>query len=103
MARAHFVVGAAHEAFGGTHGGALYALLDAVCMLALLPALPAGQHAVTHDLHVSMMRTVRPGARCDLEGQVVRIGRTLAFIEGVARVDGQVVASARVTKSLTNA
>ena len=103
VAHAHFDAGAAHEAFGGIHGGVLYALLDAVCMLALLPTLPGGRHAVTHDLHVSMMRPVRPGALCRLEGRVARAGRTLAFIDGIARVDGQVVASARVTKSLTDA
>lgn len=103
VAHAHFDADAVHAAFGAIHAGALYALLDAVCMLALLPALDAGQHAVTHDLQVSVMRPVRPGTRCHLEGRVVRKGRTLAFIDGIARVDGQPVASARVTKSLTGA
>lgn len=101
VAHAHFDAGDLHAAFGGTHGGVLYALLDAVAMLALLPALGAGQHAVTHDLHVSMMRPVPPGARCRLEGRVARKGRTLAFIDATAWVGDQLVASARVTKSLT--
>ncbi len=92
-----------HLAFGGLHGGVLYALMDAVAMLALLPTLTATQHAVTHDLHASMMRAVAPGARCRLSAHVVRQGRTLAFIEAGVRVDGAVVASARVTKSITGA
>lgn len=103
VAHAHFDATAVHAAFGGIHGGALYALLDAVAMLALLPSLPPSRHAVTHDLHVSMMRPVAPGARCHLQGRVVRQGRTLAFLDATAEVDGQVIASARVTKSLTPA
>lgn len=101
MAHAAFDVMPHHLAFGGLHGGVLYALMDAVSMLALLPTLSPAQHAVTHDLHASMMRSVAPGARCRLSAQVIRQGRTLAFIEASARVDGAVVASARVTKSIT--
>jgi uncharacterized protein (TIGR00369 family) len=96
----HFDAAEPHSAFGGLHGGVFYALLDAICMLALLPALSESEHAVTHDLHVSMMRPVAPGTRCVLEGRLIRKGRTLAFLEGVARADGQVIASARVTKSI---
>ena len=100
-AHAHFDAGEAHSAFGGLHGGVFYALLDAICMLALLPDLSESEHAVTHDLHVSMMRSVPPGTRCALEGRVVRRGRSIAFMEGVARAaDGKVIASARVTKSI---
>lgn len=100
-AHAHFDAGEAHAAFGGLHGGVFYALLDAICMLALLPELSDAEHAVTHDLHVSMMRSVPPGTRCELEGRVLRKGRSIAFMEGVARADGRVIASARVTKSIT--
>ena len=101
VAHACFDVMPHHLAFGGLHGGVLYALMDAVSMLALLPTLTPAQHAVTHDLHASMMRSVAPGARCRLSAQVIRQGRTLAFIEAKACVDGAVVASARVTKSIT--
>ena len=101
VAHARFDVQAQHLAFGGLHGGVLYALMDAVSMLALLPKLAPAQHAVTHDLHASMMRTVAQGACCQLSAQVLRQGRTLAFIEATARVEGALVASARVTKSIT--
>lgn len=99
-AHAHFDMGPQHLAFGGLHGGALYVLLDAVCLLALLPALAPGQHAVTHDLHISMMRPVAAGAHCQLTARVIKLGRSLAFLEASATVNGQVVASARITKSL---
>jgi uncharacterized protein (TIGR00369 family) len=103
VARAHFVATPATLAFGGVHGGVLYALTDAVCMLALLPALDPSQHAVTHDLYVSVMRPVPPGAVCRLSARVLRHGRTLAFLESTAEVDGKIVASGRVTKSIVGA
>ncbi len=103
VARAHFVATPATLAFGGVHGGVLYALTDAVCMLALLPALDASQHAVTHDLYVSVMRPVPTGAVCCLSARVLRLGRTLAFLEATAEVEGRIVASGRVTKSIVAA
>lgn len=102
VANAWFDVGPQLVAFGGLHGGVHYLLMDAVAMLALLPLLEPDQHAVTHDLHASVIRPVAPGARVRLCGRVVRRGRNLAFIDVTAQVDGEVVASARVTKSLTS-
>jgi acyl-coenzyme A thioesterase PaaI-like protein len=67
----------------------------------LVPHLADSQHAVTHDLHVSFMRSIPTGARCDLCASVSRIGRTLAFLEVSAHVDGKLVATARITKSIT--
>lgn len=102
VAHAYFDVKPHHIGFGSVHAGALYALMDAVGMLALLPTLKASQHAVTHDLHVSVMRPVPADTRCRMTGAVVRQGRTLAFMEVTARVNDAVVATARVTKSLTS-
>ena len=102
QARASFVVGPQHVAFGGLHGGVLYALMDAVSMLALLTRLEPAQHAVTHDLHVSVMRGAVSGDRVMLEGRVARLGRSLAFVDAAARVGETVVATARVTKSLVS-
>ncbi len=101
VAHAHFFSTPALATFGGTlHGGALTALCEVIGFLALAPALSEQQHAVTHDLHVSLMRAVPAGARCDLSARVARLGRTLAFIDVEANVEGQLVASARITKSL---
>jgi len=85
---------------GQLHGGALSVLFEVAAFLALVPLLQESQHAVTHDLHVSLMRPVPTGVRCDLEARVVRSGRTLAFIEVSAYVDSKQVASARITKSI---
>lgn len=99
----HFPVTDDLAAFGGLHGGALYSLLDATCLLALLPLLGKSEHAVTHDLHVSVMRAAPVGSTVTITGRVVRRGKQLAFLEARAECDGKLVAAARVTKSIVAA
>jgi len=82
------------------HGGVVTTLLDTACYLALLPQLSDGEHAVTHDLTVSLIRPVPADARVDVVGSVVRRGRAVAFLRAEAIVDGEVVAAAQVTKSV---
>jgi uncharacterized protein (TIGR00369 family) len=82
------------------HGGVVYTLLDVAAFLALLPHLADSEHAVTHDLTVSLVRPVAAGARVEVVGSVVRRGRTVAFLRSEALVDGVVVATAQVTKSV---
>ena len=85
---------------GAMHGGIAYALLDVVCFLALLPMLARGEHAVTHDIHVSVLRPVLPDQEVELRGRVVQKGRSLAFCESEAWAGGKLTSTARVTKSL---
>jgi uncharacterized protein (TIGR00369 family) len=85
---------------GLLHGGVVTTLLDTACYLALLPQLSDDEHAVTHDLIVSLLRPVAADQRVDLVGTVLRRGRTLAFLRAEAAVEGQVVAAAQVTKSV---
>lgn len=85
---------------GTLHGGVVPLLLDGAAYLALSPLLADDEDAVSHDLHFSLLRGVRVGERIELRGSVVKKGRTLAFLEAVASVDGRVVATARITKSL---
>jgi uncharacterized protein (TIGR00369 family) len=82
------------------HGGVVTTLLDTACYLALLPQLSDDEHAVTHDLTVSLIRPVAADARVDVVGSVVRRGRAVAFLRAEATVDGEVVAAAQVTKSV---
>jgi uncharacterized protein (TIGR00369 family) len=82
------------------HGGVVYTLLDVAAFLALLPQLSDQEHAVTHDLSVSLVRPVPAGTRVDVTGSVVRRGRAVAFLRWEATVDGTVVAAAQVTKSV---
>jgi uncharacterized protein (TIGR00369 family) len=85
---------------GVLHGGVVYTLLDVAAFLALLPELSDQEHAVTHDLSVSLVRRVAAEARVDVIGSVVRRGRAVAFLRAEASVDGAVVAAAQVTKSI---
>ncbi len=62
------------------HGGVVYTLLDVASFLALLPHLRDGEHAVTHDLSVALLRPVAAGTRVDITGSVLRRGRAVAFV-----------------------
>ncbi|WP_205695456.1 PaaI family thioesterase [Conexibacter sp. SYSU D00693] len=94
------VEGPAVNNVGVLHGGVVSALLDVASYLALLPHLEAGANAVTHDLHASLVRGVQRGARLHVRGEVVRLGRSVAFLRSEARVDGAVVATGTVTKTV---
>jgi uncharacterized protein (TIGR00369 family) len=100
--KSHFLSTPELATFDGyLHGGVLSTVFEVAGFLALVPHLADSQHAATHDLHVSFMRSIPTGARCDLCASVSRIGRTLAFLEVSAHVDGKLVATARITKSIT--
>ena len=45
---------------GLLHAGVVYSLLDVACFLALIRHLGDDEHAVTHDLTVSLLRPVSP-------------------------------------------
>ncbi len=85
---------------GVLHGGVAYALCDVVAYAALLTCIEAGAGAVTHDIHVSVIRAAPLGAEVEFRGQVVRKGGRIAFLDAQALSAGEIIASARVTKSL---
>lgn len=111
MRRAHD--GRAHLSFPVTpamltpapalHAGYLYAACDLCSYAALLSLLDHGEAAVTHDMHVSVMRSGGPGDTVDIHAEVVKRGRTLAFIDARAMAGDRLLATARITKSLTAA
>ena len=81
------------------HGGIVSALLDVAAFLALVPSLSAGEHAVTHEISVQLLRPVPEGAQVCFRGEVLRAGRQVVFLRAEGRVDGRIAASAQVTKS----
>ena len=97
------VAGPAQNQAAVLHGGVVYTLLDVAAFLALIPQLGDEEHAVTHDLTVSLLRPVAAGQRVDVVGSVLRRGRTVAFLRAEAAVGGEVVAAAQVTKSIVRA
>ncbi len=88
---------------GVLHGGVASALLDVASYLALLPYLSEQEAAVTHDATSSLMRAVQRGAELEVTADVVRRGRSLAFLQARALVDGTPVAFGQVTKSILRA
>jgi uncharacterized protein (TIGR00369 family) len=85
------------------HGGVVTALLDVASYLALLPHLADHEHAVTHDQAVSLLRPVGADSRVEVVGTVLRRGRAVAFMRADATVDGRLVATAQVTKTVVPA
>ena len=101
LCEAACTIDSAHLNFGGVvHGGVMYLLLDVTAYCAAVTILPADTNARTHDIHVSMMRPTPAGAQLVLRAAVRKRGRSLYFIDSEATSNGQLVASARITKSL---
>ncbi len=85
------------------HGGVVTALLDVAGYLALMPHLTDDEHAVTHDQSVSLLRPVPADRRVELRGTVLRRGRAVAFLRADATVEGTMVATAQLTKTVVPA
>jgi uncharacterized protein (TIGR00369 family) len=83
------------------HAGYLYTACDLASYAALTSLLRHDEAAVTHDLHVSVMRSAIGGERVDIHAEVVKRGRTLAFLDARAMSGERLLATARITKSLT--
>ncbi len=87
---------------GALHGGVVYLLCDVCAYLGLLSVLSERQEAVTHDIHVSMLRSAQRGDTVTMESQVLKKGKSLCFIDVMATAAGQLIATARITKSLVS-
>jgi len=82
------------------HGGVVYVLSDVCAYAGLLNLLSDNEEAVTHDLHVSVLRPAKLGDEVVFRSDVVKRGRQLCFLDVTASVNEKVIATARVTKSI---
>jgi uncharacterized protein (TIGR00369 family) len=79
---------------GSIQGGFLAAMLDDTLGPTVLVKTGGKQYCATIDLRVSFLMPARPG-RFIGEGRIVKIGTTIAFLEGHLRdAKGEVVATA---------
>lgn len=79
---------------GGVHG----VVLDAAMNFAMLAALERGDNGATLDLHVSTMRPARIGDVLRVRGEVVRLARSVAYLEAKIRnADNELVSQATGT------
>lgn len=85
---------------GMFHGGVLYTLCDVCAWGAVMSLLDDDTVPVTHDLHVSVMRPAKLGDTVRFSAEVVKRGRSVCFMEVKATVEGRLIATASVTKSL---
>lgn len=90
---------------GALHGGILYALMDVASFLSVSSRLAPEQHAVSIEVHTSVLRAARPGETVRITSRVDRVGRSLAAMRCEATAtsaDGQtrLIATGSVTKSI---
>lgn len=86
--------------FGALHGGVLYLLCDVCAYAGLLSVMDSHTQAVTHNIHISIMKSAKLGDNVDVSSQLIKKGKNLCFIDVKASVSGHVIATANVTKSL---
>jgi uncharacterized protein (TIGR00369 family) len=82
------------------HVGVVHALMESVCLLAVIPLLQPGEYAVTHDFHASVMRPIPGGQAVELRAKVQRQGKNVIFVDGEAWAAEKLCYMARVTKSV---
>jgi uncharacterized protein (TIGR00369 family) len=82
---------------GTVQAGVSAVLLDAAMSFALLSALEAGERGATLEMKVSTMRPSRVGDDLTVRGEVVRLGRRVAYLQAFARSGDEVVAHATAT------
>ena len=85
------------------HGGVVYVLSDVCAYAGLLSMLEDSEEAVTHDLHVSVLRPAKLGDEVVFRSQIVKRGRQLCFLDVTASVNDKTIATVRVTKSVISA
>ena len=89
------------NAAGVVHGGTYATLLDLAAYLAVLPALEPDEQAVTHALSTSYLRGCPSGSTLFIRGELLRRMRRIAHTSArISRADGDIVATASVTKSI---
>jgi uncharacterized protein (TIGR00369 family) len=86
--------------WGGMNGAVVGSLLELPASLAVVWSLDEGQSSVTNDLFVQHMKPIPGTAEVIFEGRMVRRGRTMAWCESAALVDGKPHSLARVTKTI---
>jgi uncharacterized protein (TIGR00369 family) len=82
------------------HGGVIYAVCDVCAYAGLLSLLEKDREAVTHDIHVSVMRAARKGEVVTMNSQVIKMGKRLCFLQVTATASDQLIAMATITKSI---
>ena len=92
-----------HNAAGALHGGAIATVLDVAAYLAVLPHLEPDEEAVTHAFAASYMAASSAPGHLQASAHLLRRTRRVAFVLAELSSEGDLIASATVTKSLRQA
>jgi uncharacterized protein (TIGR00369 family) len=86
---------------GAVHGGVYGVVFDAAMNFAVNSALETGDRAATLDLSYQIVRAPDTGASIAVRADIVRVARSVAFVEAVMRTEGgEVVARGAATWSV---
>ena len=94
------VTGLAINPGGTLHAGALGAIVEVSGLLALLPALAANEHAVTHHIATQILSAGREGDLVRVTAVLERRTRRLGFVSASAMVGDRLLARSQITKSV---
>ena len=94
------VTGLALNPGGTLHAGALGAIMELSGLLALLPALAATEHAVTHHIATQILSAGREGDVVRVTAALERRTRRLGFVSATAVVGDRLLARSQITKSV---
>jgi acyl-coenzyme A thioesterase PaaI-like protein len=86
--------------WGTMNGCVLNGLVEISAFYALLTELGPDELPVTNDVFLQHVRPLPANADYELTGQILRKGRTMAWLEATVLVDGKPCTYARVTKTL---
>ena len=78
---------------GTVHGGVYGVVHDAAMNFAANSALESGDRSATLEIKVSTMRAAKAGDELKVRGEVVRITRQIAYVEGTVRDAGDELVS----------
>ena len=88
---------------GNLHGGAVATLVDDAGTIAIMTADKDSRPGVTTDLNVTYLSAGRSGETIVVEAQVLKVGRTMAYVSVDLRreKDGVLIAQGRMSKFMS--
>lgn len=86
--------------WGTLNGSVMNSLVELPSFVALVTELADGELPVTSDIFIQHVRPMPGDVEYVLEGRLLRRGRTMAWTDVTASVDGKAVTLARITKSI---
>lgn len=86
--------------WGTLNGSVMNSLVELPSFVALVTELADGELPVTSDIFIQHLRPMPGDVEYVLEGRLLRRGRTMAWTDVTASVDGKAVTLARITKSI---